>query len=515
LQSCKATLRHDTLIIANEYIARTFLWNGGNLITVNLWDKKNNQTWNWIDNNPDVSLPGHAKVEGKGSFEVRSVINQPNQSNHLEISVIAKLGLLDLKRVFQIYPNVAAITCTFYLRGKADEEWHQSIKKSWVTTDFKNIESQKNLNTADPGVPVMDKLSLAGNHWQLRPVEFFDMTDRTNTLVKETTYNVYTLPGLIIGNLLLIKDLISDYSFFVLKESPSSQVQLANPGFDFLAKKGSIQTVGMGILPTDLRGIEWTIGYGYTLGLGNKTQLELLKTLRSYQDAKRQRKADRVEMLMMNTWGDRNRDMRVSEKFILSELKKAAELGITHYQIDDGWQSGRPVNSAFGGGRREGIWDNKSYWLPDSLRYPNGLKTVVAEARRNKIELGLWFSPSLDSNFKHWEKDANVLIGLNHKHGIKTFKIDMIQIHEKAAEENFRKLIDTVLKATNYTVTFNMDVTAGRRNGYHFFNEYVSLFLENRYTDWVNYYPYCTLRNLWSLSRYLPAQKRSSISIAN
>lgn len=84
MQSCKATLRHDTLIIANEYIARTFLWNGGNLITVNLWDKKNNQTWNWIDNNPDVSLPGHAKVEGKGSFEVRSVINQPNQSNHLE-----------------------------------------------------------------------------------------------------------------------------------------------------------------------------------------------------------------------------------------------------------------------------------------------------------------------------------------------------------------------------------------------------------------------------------------------
>ena len=29
----------------------------------------------------------------------------------------------------------------------------------------------------------------------------------------------------------------------------------------------------------------------------------------------------------------------------------------------------------------------------------------------------------------------------------------------------------------------------------------------NRYTDWGNYYPYRTLRNLWMLSRYVPAEK--------
>lgn len=39
------------------------------------------------------------------------------------------------------------------------------------------------------------------------------------------------------------------------------------------------------------------------------------------------------------------------------------------------------------------------------------------------------------------------------------------------------------------------------------FNEYGNIFLENRYTDWNNYYPYKTLRNLWQLSRYVPAEK--------
>ena len=31
--------------------------------------------------------------------------------------------------------------------------------------------------------------------------------------------------------------------------------------------------------------------------------------------------------------------------------------------------------------------------------------------------------------------------------------------------------------------------------------------MENRYTDWQNYYPYWTLRNLWQLSKYVPAEK--------
>ncbi len=77
---------------------------------------------------------------------------------------------------------------------------------------------------------------------------------------------------------------------------------------------------------------------------------------------------------------------------------------------------------------------------------------------------------------------------------------------DKQSEINFRKMLDKVVEATSGNVVFNLDVTAGRRGGYHSFNEYGNIFLENRYTDWQNYYPYWTLRNLWMLARYVPAQ---------
>ncbi|MEZ0607783.1 alpha-galactosidase [Fibrella sp. WM1] len=506
LQSCRATLTNDTLVLENERIARRFRWNNGHLITLSLTDKQRKQTWNWIGQEPDCAFPGHTTPTDKGQLETKQVLNQPNQSDHLTVSVTTRLGTLEVRREFMIYPNLAVLPCTYYLRGKASADWQKAADLSAASLNFKNIESQTDLNKVNASPPTMDKLALAGNHWRARAVEFADMTDRNNTLVTEVPYNLYRQPGYLRGNLLWLTDGLSGSSFFVLKESPVSAIQLANPGFDFAVKNGSVQTVGVGILPTDLSETSWVRGYGYVLGLGGVTELTGLQTLRRYQDARRPRRSDRDDMIMMNTWGDRNKDTKVREQFIIAELQKAAQLGITRFQIDDGWELGKSMNSATPGGSSEAIWKNPNYWKPDPDRFPNGLKPVIEAARKLNIELGLWFSPSVDSSFRHWDKDAATLIGLYREHGIRTFKIDLVQIPDKTAETNFRKFLDTVMAATNYAVIFNMDVTAGRRNGYHFMNEYGNLFLENRYTDWTNYYPYWTLRNLWNLSKYVPAQ---------
>ena len=42
-------------------------------------------------------------------------------------------------------------------------------------------------------------------------------------------------------------------------------------------------------------------------------------------------------MIMLNTWGDRGQDTKISETFALAEVEEAARLGITHFQLDDGW----------------------------------------------------------------------------------------------------------------------------------------------------------------------------------
>ena len=212
-------------------------------------------------------------------------------------------------------------------------------------------------------------------------------------------------------------------------------------------------------------------------------------------------------MVMMNTWGDRSQDTKVNERFCLEELERAARLGISHFQIDDGWQEGKSPNSALAKGSFRNIWENPDYWKPAADKYPSGLDPVVERARELGIEVGLWFNPSVQDDFAAWEKDAEALLGLYRRYGIKVFKIDGLTIPTKRAETNLRRLFDRVEEESGGDVLFNLDATASRRGGYHLFNEYGNIFLENRYTDWGNYFPYRTLRNLWQLSRYVPAER--------
>ncbi|NUP99388.1 MAG: alpha-galactosidase, partial [Armatimonadetes bacterium] len=131
---------------------------------------------------------------------------------------------------------------------------------------------------------------------------------------------------------------------------------------------------------------------------------------------------------------------------------------------------------------------------------------VVERGRQAGVEVCLWFNPSKDNSYAHWEDDARTLVGLFREHGIRVFKIDGVDIPDKRADLNLRAMFERVLEETNHEVTFNLDATASRRFGYHYLNEYGTIFLANRYTDSASYYPHWTLRNLWQLARYVPAQ---------
>ncbi len=242
------------------------------------------------------------------------------------------------------------------------------------------------------------------------------------------------------------------------------------------------------------------------MGVSGASELELLTALKRHLATKRRLVPGRDTMVMLNTWGDRGQDKRIGEPFALAELASGARLGVSHFQLDDGWQKGRSSNSATAGGTLARIWDIPGYWDPNPQRFPNGLGPVARRARELGIELCIWFNPSADNDNARWREDAEVLIGLYREHGIRTFKIDGVAIPSRAAERNFLAMLDAVSEATGGEAVFNLDVTAGRRLGYLYANRYGNLFLENRYTDWVNYYPHWTLRNLWQLSRWLQPQ---------
>ena len=252
---------------------------------------------------------------------------------------------------------------------------------------------------------------------------------------------------------------------------------------------------------------QWTRAYTVVLGVFDGGETDALKALRLYQKQARAKKAEADDMVMMNTWGDRSQDARINEAFCLNELDRAHRLGINVFQLDDGWQKGKSPNSKSGKGSFKDIWKDSLYWTPDPVKFPQGLDRVVAKARRLNMRVGLWFNPSIQDEFAYWQKDAEAVLSLWRRYGITIFKIDGVQISTKLAEQRLRNFFDEVTKQSGGNVIFNLDATAGRRGGYNMFNEYGNIFLENRYTDWGNYYPYQTLRNLWQLAAYVPAER--------
>jgi hypothetical protein len=498
---CSAKQAGDSLVIENSRIKRVYRWNNGNLITSAIRNKFNGKQWRTTASKPDMSFPGQSANTTYAKFSVALIPESNVKPEHLEATVSCRSGQLEIMRVFRIYPDCPAVACDVYLRGQVEISW---VQLATNPADLQNLE--KLTEAASPEkVPVLEKLELPGKHWQLKTVEFFDVTDRNNTLVRETDALSYR-ENIFRGNLLFATDLATKNGIFILKESPTSNVQLAYPGSDFVCNFGNLRMIGAGVNQTDLDLQEWKKAYGFVTGVFAGDEESKLQALRKYQENVRIHKLQRDEMIMMNTWGDRGQDTRVNEAFCLAELDAGAKLGITHFQLDDGWQSGRSANSAYVGGSFDNIWRNPDYWKPNPAKFPNGLAPIVEKGKKLGIEICLWFNPSYDEGNSNWEKDADALIALNKQYGIRTFKIDGVKMPDKKSEINFRKLLNKVVEATNGEVVFNLDVTAGRRGGYHSFNEYGNIFLENRYTDWQNYYPYWTLRNLWMLSRYVPAQ---------
>ena len=500
--SSYSRLQQDTLTIGNGMIERKFIWNKGNLITFSLTDKSSGQTWLNKGKSPDFVVSKQAGSIVNSSYSSKEIQETVIHPAYLETTISFSLGSLTVKRIIRIYKNSPTIACDTYLKGSIDPA---PGPDNVNLADKRNIESAVG-NESKQVTAILDQMKLDGFHWKTKMVEFYDVSDWNNNLVFESNIIPYRKNSYK-GNLLFAHNTENDKGIFFLKEAPSSSTQLDYKGFDFTTEFGHFMVTGLGLAKGDIKENEWRKTYGCVVGVYGGSELNSLLALRSYQKNPRKLLPERDEMIMMNTWGDRSQDSKVNEKFSLIEIERAAQLGITHFQIDDGWQVGKSPNSAVAKGSFKNIWDNPDYWKPDTQKYPNGLHPIVKRGKELGVEVCLWFNPSVQNNYADWEKDVQAIVGLYNTYGIRTFKIDGLSIPSKEAEINLRRLFDSVLEKTNNAVVFNLDATAGRRTGYHMFNEYGNIFLENRYTDWQNYYPYWTLRNLWQLSKYVPAEK--------
>lgn len=230
-----------------------------------------------------------------------------------------------------------------------------------------------------------------------------------------------------------------------------------------------------------------------------------ISALRGLQRAIRAYRPERDGLLLSNTWGDGNADSRITAAFVAAEIKAGAAIGVDVVQIDDGWQSGKSGNSKLLAAGEKGKWgnfrDNASFWDIDVKRFPQGLGPLVALARENGIELGLWFGPESSNDCAAWNEDAETLLAFYRNYGIRYFKIDSLMMSSRAAFANQRKMFDRLLGESGGAIVSDFDVTGvAKRPGYFGLGDVGPIFLENRMWQKGHYWPHQTLRSLWSLA---------------
>jgi len=495
LEDCKAYLKADTLVISNSKIERKWFWNGGNIVPVSLTNRSSGNLLTFEDKLPGVNIAGRKFLKST-DVTIEAIQKGIHGAAHLEVSYIGSYEDMEVKRVFKIYPSLPAISTDTYLKYTV---LHPPLSEP--ETISTGIERPR--RRVEPEQSYLDRFALNSKHWLIKFVSFKDQTDDQDNLVSEVEVIPFRSKAAYMGNLALLNDLTSNNSFFILKEAPNTTSQINYSGADYIASNRYINVPFSGFTEKD-SSVNWIRGYTITVGVPTDAN-SILPALRKYLKGSINYTPAKYEMVMMNTWGDRGQDGKISEAFILIELEAAAKLGITHFQIDDGWQQGLSQNSASSSGKLWNAWTAEN-WQPNKERFPNGLDKIIQSAKSKNIRLGLWFHPTNENEYKTWETDADILINLYKTAGISYFKIDGVKLQTKEAEINFTRFLEKVKRASNNEVFFNLDCTANIRGGYFMFRNAGNLFLENRYTDAGVYFPFHTLRNLWMLSPYIPPE---------
>ena len=509
-QDCYVHLDESTLTIGNDRMERTWDMTGPRPAVRTMVDKETGRKWltekqesQWEEWPEDTYAFYRAGIT-EGKMKIIGAEAHPDNDlgiaeDALRITVSLTFDGFQVDWLHVIYPRLPVMRS--FLRAKA-------TGKRFLPNMYRAAEWPQNFQDAFP----LDCL-----HGKYRLVQFADHTDDMENLVQEQEGLLSRRNfGPLQGNLLFIRDDMKNDGVIFVKEGPVPLGYLPGMDRDFFLKGLNVFPACWGFDEGSCRAKGHLTTYGSAVILYHGDEENAYSALHAYFRAQKRFIPHRDAHIMSNTWGDGTADGSIGEAFLLAELKRAKELGVTLFQIDDGWEkgtTGNSVNAALGNAAwGEGYYkSHPDFWGINEKRLPNSLEPIVQYAKENGIELGLWFSPDSLNDFEAWERDADTVISLHRKYGIKAFKIDGLIFRNKRCEENFGLLMQKVVQETDGQVFFNLDTTAGVRNGYTGRCQYGNLFIENRFTNrfgkWPNYWPHFTLRNLWKLSRYLPAER--------
>ena len=494
-KDCYASWTENTIVIGNKRIERRFQWCAQGLVCTATVDKASAKEWRGDEPpavTPDVAIEG--AVSNNGGLSAK----------HLLVTATERQGGGVIETKLGVYPQLPFVVLERRCKGLHPSSSQRVAEKGGTGNENAVVKDVIEAATLDR----IDNVPLNVRHLTLKAFKLFDRTDLNDCLVTEEKMHLY--PGCSFsmrGNVFLFDNYMENKGLLVVKDSPTHLYQLLEND-DSLRVKGTrnADIVGAG-LHGDIDADDWCQLYGTTVGVGDTD--ELLVEYRQLYRAQYLAPSFKEPFIMSNTWGDRSQDSRVCEEFMLKEIEAGAKLGVDIIQIDDGWQKGVTINSK---ARKSSIWEgfyaaDPNFWTVHPERFPHGLKPLVKKAAAHGIRFGLWFAPDSSHEFANWRRDVETVLNLHRMYGISSFKLDSVNLLSKKAETNYLNFLTAVERESNNHIALNLDCTAQNRQGYVMWKQFGTLFVENRYTDWCNYFPHNTLKNLWMLSQFIPPRK--------
>ena len=444
------------------------------------------------------------------SFETEIIENPYIMKPHLKVSIELSGKSGSAWYEYLIFPEISFIYNQNFVSKQGKIEFKYDKKLDEKPTGIEEEQVRVNAEEIYCDVDTLDCIPVGGVHVNVNSFKLYDKTDYYDMLVEQNEASVYIFKNGKLsrdGNVFCINDYSTKDSLMMIKHSPTESSALNRMGPDFTMQGSLYATLyGTGIDFNDIPDGKVPY-YASAVGVG--------KTENIYEEMWRYNTAFCTDdprgslFIMSNTWGDRSQDMAVCESFMMRELDRAKQMGVDIIQIDDGWESGITANSRRkSGGVWEGFYaDDNDFWKINTERFPNGLEPLLEKAKSLGVEMGLWFGPDSVNDFANYQKDIETLMHFYNKYGIRYFKLDGVKIRSKLGEMRFIKMLTELTNLTKGDMRFNLDVTAEDRFGYMYQSQFGSLFVENRYTDYPNYFPHNTFKNVWTLAHVIPTRR--------
>lgn len=327
--------------------------------------------------------------------------------------------------------------------------------------------------------------------------EFRMRTDYTNDLMH---FHSPAADGTLPGNILEFR--CGKTGMVMFQEAPPANERQENVSFDFMVRDGVVSSCGAGFVQRDVIPGETLVSRRQWTGAAEDTAALVRKF---YLTRIPECFKDRY-CITVNPWGSGSFYDRVNEEFLCREIAGAGKCLADIYQVDDGYQAGGVLGD-FTVHNKPAC---RRFWDVHPEKFSDGLNVIRRAADDAEVALSLWFAAGMNKGFADWEESAGILLDFHRKYDINVFKLDGVLFNTYATEMNFVRLLRKLFTESGGKVMANLDVTNGIRGGVGYLTGFASIFLENRYVchSWVHvpYHPVDTLRNLWILSRYIPAR---------